>query len=432
MAFAKQTKYQKSTTTVRVPGTRTRTRTCRNLVMSKNNCLYLVFALSVVANIYTQLPVLRSALSAETPSEVVPVVAETLPSERVEAPPENKAPPRKYPPPDLLHENYGTLAVQEEARRHDRLIVESVAYFGSMTASDVAEMNAVGRKHTNASDLCITIFSANREMPYLHALLMALFTGQKLERLLSFAQFNILNTEHRPERAEFPRMRDLARFEFVNFYNASELHPLPADTNFNVHFRRDTITALDICIESKLPYCLVLEDDAVTSTGFIDNLERFVIQPLKNHEIQAAFVQLFAHTSNPWTSAHVQNEEYVSSGQFEADRSKTNRERRSKGLAPYTPHFEIKEMAWEFGTVGNLYSLDTARRLRGFLDAYGTDAWPEPADYLMSKGFLDILGLRKAKVEPSLVNHIGFYSEREKEIKISHTDVQFLYDPGKW
>uniref|UniRef100_A0A7S4AU22 Uncharacterized protein n=2 Tax=Pseudo-nitzschia australis TaxID=44445 RepID=A0A7S4AU22_9STRA len=432
MAFAKQTKYQKSTTTVRVPGTRTRTRTCRNLVMSKNNCLYLVFALSVVANIYTQLPVLRSALSAETPSEVVPVVAETLPSERVEAPPENKAPPRKYPPPDLLHENYGTLAVQEEARRHDRLIVESVAYFGSMTANDIAEMNAVGRMHTNATDLCITIFSSNRAMPYLDALLMTLLKGQKLERLLSFAQLNILNTEHRPERMEYQRMKDLARFEFMNIYNASEWRPLPADTSYPVHFRRDTINALDICIESKLPYCLVLEDDAVTNVGFIDNLERFVIQRLKNNEIEAAFVQLFSAHSHPWTDTHVDNKNYVDSGLYEAERSKTNRERRSKGEGPYTPHFEINKMIHLFGTVGNLYPLDIARRLRTFLDLYGTEPWPLAADYLMSKGFLEIVGRDKVIVEPSLVNHIGFYSEREKEIKMSHTDVRFLFDPGEW
>mmetsp|Transcript_3308 Transcript_3308/g.5880 ORF Transcript_3308/g.5880 Transcript_3308/m.5880 type:complete len:395 (-) Transcript_3308:291-1475(-) len=371
-----------------------------HLVMSKNYCLYLVITLSVVANIYTNLPALRSTLFTTTPPNFKPAVAKTvLPSEHVGT-------PKKYPPPDLLHENWGTLAVQEEARRHDRLIVESVAYFGSMTASDVAEMNAVGRKHTNASDLCITIFSANREMPYLHALLMALFTGQKLERLLSFAQFNILNTEHRPERAEFPRMRDLARFEFVNFYNASELHPLPADTNFNVHFRRDTITALDICIESKLPYCLVLEDDAVTNVGFIDNLERFVIQRLKNNEIEAAFVQLFSAHSHPWTDTHVDNKNYVDSGLYEAERSKTNRERRSKGLDPYTPNFETNEATHEYGAVANLFALEMAQRLRGFLISYGMDSTAEPADVLMSKRFLKMVCLPKMIVDLQMAYHI--------------------------
>eukprot|EP00532_Pseudo-nitzschia_australis_P017898 CAMPEP_0168312010 /NCGR_PEP_ID=MMETSP0142_2-20121227/67670_1 /TAXON_ID=44445 /ORGANISM="Pseudo-nitzschia australis, Strain 10249 10 AB" /LENGTH=301 /DNA_ID=CAMNT_0008264943 /DNA_START=99 /DNA_END=1001 /DNA_ORIENTATION=- len=301
--------------------------------MSKNYCLYLVITLSVVANIYTNLPALRSTLFTTTPPNFKPAVAKTvLPSEHVGTPKKYPPPdllhenwgtlavqeearrhdrlivesvayfgsmtandiaemnaPKKYPPPDLLHENWGTLAVQEEARRHDRLIVESVAYFGSMTANDIAEMNAVGRMHTNATDLCITIFSSNRAMPYLDALLMTLLKGQKLERLLSFAQLNILNTEHRPERMEYQRMKDLARFEFMNIYNASEWRPLPADTSYPVHFRRDTINALDICIESKLPYCLVLEDDAVTNVGFIDNLERFVIQRLKNNEIEAAF-----------------------------------------------------------------------------------------------------------------------------------------------
>mmetsp|Transcript_10853 Transcript_10853/g.23144 ORF Transcript_10853/g.23144 Transcript_10853/m.23144 type:complete len:186 (-) Transcript_10853:923-1480(-) len=175
MAFAKQTKYQKSTTTVRVPGTRTRTRTCRNLVMSKNNCLYLVFALSVVANIYTNLPALRSTLFTTTPPNFKPAVAKTvLPSEHVGT-------PKKYPPPDLLLEKYNTLAVREETCRHDQVIVESAANFGSMTANDIAEMNAVG-KMVNASELCITIFASNRQMPYLDALLVMLLKGRRLQR----------------------------------------------------------------------------------------------------------------------------------------------------------------------------------------------------------------------------------------------------------
>uniref|UniRef100_A0A6V0CAN8 Uncharacterized protein n=1 Tax=Pseudo-nitzschia australis TaxID=44445 RepID=A0A6V0CAN8_9STRA len=120
----------------------------------------------------------------ETPSAHILVLVETPSSEHVETPgPEepSKKEPNKYPPPDLLLEKYNTLAVREETCRHDQVIVESAANFGSMTANDIAEMNAVG-KMVNASELCITIFASNRQMPYLDALLVMLLKGRRLQR----------------------------------------------------------------------------------------------------------------------------------------------------------------------------------------------------------------------------------------------------------
>ena len=337
-----------------------------------------------------------------------------------------------HPAPVLL-EWYETAAIQEEVRRHDRLIVEGTAYFGALTDERIDEMNAVAKPIT-PSDLCITMFASNRKLPYLATLLSTLFKGQSLERLLSFAKLNILNTEHRPHRAEFPFVRkDLAKLEFLNIFNATEMHPLDENTSFNVHFRRDTMTALDICIESGLPYCLILEDDSVVAKGFIDQLETVVIAPIKNHEIAPTLVSLFAHYSSHIEDGHqVYAEKYVASGEYESDRSKMNRERKAKNLGPYTPKFEVSPTWLDFGTVGNVYPLEMAQKLRDFLDSFGMDDSVDPADALMSTEFVKMMGLPKMVVNPSLVNHIGFYSERQAMINILHTDVRFVVDAGEY
>jgi len=345
--------------------------------------------------------------------------------------PETTPSDQSYNDPAPLLEQYATVAIQEEARRHDRLIVEAMESFSSLTPSDIVEMNAIGKMY-NASELCITIFTSNRKLHYVDTLLMMLFKGNGIKRLLSFAQLNLLNTEHRPEKAEFPHMKNLARFEFLNIYNASEMHPLGPDTGFDVHLRKDTITALDICIESKLPYCLVLEDDAVTPVGFIDSLEKFVIAPLKNNEIRPAFLTLYSYYSHPWTNTRIDSEQYIKSGLYNSDRSKMNNERRSVGLPPYVPYFAVYRANVNFGAVANLYPLEMAKKLRDYLESFGLDDKVDPADNLMSAGFLELVGRPKMQTEPSMVNHIGFYSERRDDVYYMHTDVRFVVDPGDY
>mmetsp|Transcript_3280 Transcript_3280/g.6661 ORF Transcript_3280/g.6661 Transcript_3280/m.6661 type:complete len:389 (+) Transcript_3280:137-1303(+) len=330
------------------------------------------------------------------------------------------------PAPNLL-EQYETVAIQDEARRHDRLIVESIASFGSLNAGDIAQMNEIGERFS-ASVVCITIFTSNRKLHYVDTLLMMLFKGQELERLLSFAQLNLLNTEHRPEKAEFPHMKNLARFEFLNIYNASEMHPLGPDTGFDVHRRRDTINALDICIESKLPYCLLLEDDAVATYSFIDNLVEFVIAPLEKNDIKPAFLTLYSYHSHPSSKNRIDANDYIESGQYESERSKMDRERRSLGLPLYNPNFAVVETAIDFGTVANLYPLDSVKKLRDYLESFGLDDKVNPTDVLIGN-FVDMVGIPKLMIQPSMVNHIGFYSERRDDVYYMHTDVRFVVDP---
>mmetsp|Transcript_10858 Transcript_10858/g.23155 ORF Transcript_10858/g.23155 Transcript_10858/m.23155 type:complete len:107 (+) Transcript_10858:266-586(+) len=83
-----------------------------------------------------------------------------------------------------------------------------------------------------------------------------------------------------------------------------------------------------------------------------------------------------------------------------------NRERRSKGLDPYTPNFETNEATHEYGAVANLFALEMAQRLRGFLISYGMDSTAEPADVLMSKRFLKMVCLPKMIVDLQMAYHI--------------------------
>mmetsp|Transcript_10853 Transcript_10853/g.23143 ORF Transcript_10853/g.23143 Transcript_10853/m.23143 type:complete len:228 (-) Transcript_10853:201-884(-) len=227
-------------------------------------------------------------------------------------------------------------------------------------------------------------------------------------------------------------MKDLARFEFLNIYNASEMHPLGPDTGFDVHRRRDTINALDICIESKLPYCLLLEDDAVATYSFIDNLVEFVIAPLEKNDIKPAFLTLYSYHSHPSSKNRIDANDYIESGQYESERSKMDRERRSLGLPLYNPNFAVVETAIDFGTVANLYPLDSVKKLRDYLESFGLDDEVEPVDKLISSGFLELVGLPKMMTEPSMINHIGVYSERQNKVDYVNTDVRFVVDPGDY
>lgn len=87
-------------------------------------------------------------------------------------------------------------------------------------------------------------------------------------------------------------------------------------------------------------------------------------------------------------------------------------------------------MTW--GAVANIYSLEMAQKLRDFLASYGMRKRAPNADLLMNNQFPKSVHLPRMTVNPSLVNHIGFYSERRDVVAYINSDVRFVLDAGKY
>ena len=144
--------------------------------------------------------------------------------------------------------------------------------------------------------------TSNRKIRYIDALLMMLLRGQTAEKLFSYARINLINIERREEYIEYPHLRHkLSQFTFLNMYNLTASRPMDPDAPFVSQTQRlDTVDTLNICAKSNLPYCLMLEDDAVPMINFIEHLEKVVIGPMRREELKPASVSLFSYESHPW------------------------------------------------------------------------------------------------------------------------------------
>ena len=113
------------------------------------------------------------------------------------------------------------------------------------------------------------------------------------------------------------------------------------------------------------------------------------------------------------------------------EKSKTNAERTAQHLPLYVPDFKVINRKVKFGAVSNLYSLDMARQLKTFMtNVAGDEEYKDPADILMHEPFSKKTRRPLMQIEPSLVTHIGAYSERRDAVSFVNFDVRFQLDAG--
>ena len=252
-------------------------------------------------------------------------------------------------------EAFETHAQEEEIHKHDRLIIEGMVYIDGLTPTQLAS-NWTPTGHETPK-LCLNVFVCNRRVPYISAMMMSLMTSQSPSELLNYAQVNLMNTERRPGRMQFPLMSSkLANFPFVTHHNFSALdaeewrqqqqkggssNNATTSTRPKRDFRTlllaDTVRGLNICIDSGLPWCLMMEEDAVVADHFIANLERFVIGPYEDKKDQISSFSLFSYYNLVWYNTNRLVEKPYSSTKYDKDRAKTNAERRVLDMKPYQP-----------------------------------------------------------------------------------------------
>lgn len=311
-----------------------------------------------------------------------------------------------YPKKSIVSD-FITEAVEREVQKHDRLVVQGMSFILKLTPDDMALWKPVP-SDTTQRIVCVNIFMKDRPIPYVDPLLMSLMIGQTPERLNSYFRINALNVERDPNRMAFPHLREtISQLPFIAMYNFSQ-----AQGRFE-----DTVRSLEICLESTLPWCLLLDDDYIVPKGFVDQIEEFVIGRIPTGSREPVVVSLFSPSTHAlWDYEQYKREVAIS-----------NAERRVYALPLYEPHFKMMRTNAKVPENGSglFYSRRGVQVMLEYLKNPAADRGKSigaHVEHVFPKHF---------QLEPSLVNHIGIYTDESKP-KFDHmnTDIRFQFDAG--
>ena len=371
-----------------------------------------------------------------------------------------QVPERGYPKETHLLD-YETSATEAEIEKHDRFLVQGMYFMkrdieeplkrlASITSST---STTTSTSSTNAI-ICINIYVCNRRVPYINALIMSLlsFSNPKsIADMKQMAQIHLLNTEKRPERKSFRYMKQvLSKLPFVHSVHDIDYkdeiysHIQDRELTFRESFISDEISGLKICIDSGLPYCLMMEEDSIVPVDFISKLYNHVIDPLQKQGIlqmdgtgKISVLSLYAYY-NLYVKGdnRLYYPEYTK-GPYQKDYARTNAERYSQHMPPYQDMYQVQDHNYMYGTVAMFYTRESAIQLVQYLQSVGVDPIHNADEFMNCElYFPQKMGIPRKSVQPSLVNHIGYYSERMGKLPERgmfsqlNTDVRFMYDAG--
>ncbi len=295
--------------------------------------------------------------------------------------------------------------------------------------------------------------------------------------LLSYADMNLLDVERYDWNYDDQRM-NVRKLPFLKLHRLYEEDTTwlssiskkiglssssSSGTKSDSHTRRnarldqieDYLRSAKVCKKSGLKWCLMMEEYTVVPITFVDALQRFVIDPLdsllSHHGAEEiSVVSLFsAYNSNLGSTMKIHDVQY-SSESYENDRSKLNSERRHLGMHEYVEEYEMypigdddnngnensddeesSVLAGGFNTAMLFLTSIVEEKLIPMLEELKeregrrieTETETETAS--CDDNFLDIerevsifTGAKRLRVEPSLVNRIGFYDEGQKNFNL--------------
>lgn len=361
-------------------------------------------------------------------------------------------PERGYPKMTHLLD-YATSAAEMEIEKHDRILVQSM-YF--MRAHDFTPLEKMYQQynHTVEKKVCLNIYLCNRRVPYINALIMSLVSYSNNERQMDLlqAQIHLLNTEKRKERLHFKYLREkLSPLPFVhqvhNITYRDEIYAniTDRDLSFREMFISDEISGLKICIESGLAYCLMVEEDAVVPVDFMTLLSKQVIEPLEKKGIihldgtgSISVLSLYSYYNLVVKGTNRLHYPEYTKQKYYHDVAKLNSERYSRTMPPFEQNYKIEEKDYMYGTVAMMYTRDSAIKLVEFLQRVGVDPIHNADEFMNANEYFPTeMKIPRKHVYPSLVNHIGYYSERMADLKQRgmfsqlNTDSRFMFDAGE-
>jgi GR25 family glycosyltransferase involved in LPS biosynthesis len=378
-------------------------------------------------------------------------------------------------PKDTHFVDYSTSATENEIEKHDRLLVQGfhtmTTHFKSRhflsrtsTSTSVHDSKTKSSSDSNSSNssnptVCLNLYLCNRRIPYINSLFMTMMSysnDKSKQDFLNHAQVHLLNTEKRPNRMNFPYLTNyLSKLPFVhsvhNITYADEIYANITDRelDFRETFISDTISGLKICIHSGLPYCVMMEEDAVVPVDFMTLLMEQVIKPLERQGIlnakdgtsnetgSVSVLSLYSYYNLVFFGPHRLHYARYSKNKYQQDKAKINIERWSLGMPPYQAQYKVTEKDYKYGTVAMFYTRQSAIKLVEYLQGVGVNPIRNADEFINSNEYFPTtMGEKRKHVTPSLVNHIGYYSERMSHVKARgmfsqlNTDSRFMYDAG--
>jgi len=372
-------------------------------------------------------------------------------------------PERGYPK-DTHLVDYPTSSTETEVEKHDRFLVQGIHYMRSLLKHpNVKRMFNLNDNRNEEKDkgviqprICLNIYLCNRRIPYINSLLMTLTSHSNEQSRRDFmqnTQLHLLNTEKRNDRMDFPYLKDeLSKMPFVHEVHNITYHDeiysyiKNRSLDFREVFISDTISGLKICIQSGLPYCVMMEEDAVVPVDFMTLLLQQVIEPLEqqgilqtgNETSSMSIISLYSYYNLVFFGPHRLHYPRYAKNKYKTDRSKMDIERWGLNLLPYHPEFDVIDKDYKYGTVAMLYTRESAIKLVKYLQKVGVEPIHNADEFMNAdEYFPSIMGAKRKHVQPSLVNHIGYYSERMSDVKARgmfsqlNTDSRFMFDAGK-
>ena len=360
--------------------------------------------------------------------------------------------PEKSFPKSSQIMDYYTSATELEIEKHDRLLVQGMVFMKQqMSHPDMIELYTPSPQQKEQQFICLNIYLCNRSVPYINALLMSMLSHSSTDHVNTFletTQVRMLNTEKRPGKTYFPYMTNvLSKLPFIHKVHdvnySDKIYRLQWDLDFREQFISDEISGLNICIESGLPYCIMMEEDAVVPVDFTSLLLEHVIGPLEKEGIlnragkgQVSLISLYSYYNLVHFGEERLHYSSYAKERYRQERAKSNAERFSEGLPPYAPNYKVTEKVYKYGTVAILYTRESAIKLVDYLRSVGVEPIHNADEFINAEEYFpEVMQIPRRHVEPSLVNHIGFYSERmgsgDKMFSQLNTDVRFMYDAGR-
>ena len=373
--------------------------------------------------------------------------------------------------------------VEKEVVKHDRLVVESLAFVNSFKGGKKYLDLIQQRKQSNKSNsvsvsghlrnkqlqvpsrttsvpspepLTVVFLTVNRAVPYIAVALASLIRGHTPETFVERLSVHVCNLEKRKDRIQTFHLFDTLkeRFPFITFHSWNEKYPeLKSVRGYNVFMeeqRRDYVKALKICKEAAGPWCQIYEDDTLFPARFAQKFDKIISAKdvlesaglggsRKTIEIPISkllMVKLYNPYNDPLSKERNIYSEMYGQEAYNSDRAITAMEARDEGKAPEETKYSFQISLSGYGIVSNAYPLSSVEPLIQYLETNKFQVG-HPTDTSINFSFPMKSKKKVMEVTPSLVNHIGFYSENQDYkgqgatlSKSISTDVRFNIDDG--
>ena len=387
----------------------------------------------------------------------------------------------------LMQPCYPNEAVEREMTRVDRWLVDSLAFVNTFDGYSIGQQSPTSTSQ-QTKPITMVVLTVNRQIPYLAVLVTTLLRGHDTAKLLESTRLHFVNIERRPCKCHYSLFEDLdARLPFATFHHWTDIDESVTDrhstlTNSTDHpndkaryyrqYKADYIRAMQLCKSDGSGFCLILEEDVALTAQLIPKFIELTCQLKGEFDRSNLGVLSLYYPENEILNKNGksliygggdpdQYERDITAAEFMVDVPRSRDDGGSKiqvqmsdnmGLfqAKSTPTKRIKYRLEEndrgYGAVALAFPNERLEEIMQYVTdkmISGDDDEEEvPLDVTIMNLFHEERNYTKLKVTPSLVQHIGFYSEHRggddwaqedpswRLFKLMSRDVRFHLSEG--